>query len=115
MSDGSGSSWFHAGNRSDSCNDYCDSEPRDPVHDCPVTRYEPVETEYCHSPERDQGHSTTNSATVCELFERASGRTLIRVHELSSERESELLGPIETLETIASGMGLRDRRRLVRE
>jgi hypothetical protein len=27
----------------------------------------------------------------------------------------ELLGPIETLETIASGAGLRDRRRLVRE
>ena len=29
--------------------------------------------------------------------------------------EFELLGPIETLETIASGTGLRDRRRLVRE
>lgn len=29
--------------------------------------------------------------------------------------EFELLGPIETLETIASGAGLRDRRRLVRE
>jgi len=29
--------------------------------------------------------------------------------------EFELLGPIETSETIASGTGLRDRRRLVRE
>jgi len=29
--------------------------------------------------------------------------------------EFEILGPIETLETIASGAGLRDRRRLVRE
>jgi hypothetical protein len=29
--------------------------------------------------------------------------------------EFEILGPIETLETIASGPGLRDRRRLVRE
>ena len=47
VSDRSSSSRFDAGDRSDSCNDYCDSEPRDPVHGHVATRYEPVEWGRC--------------------------------------------------------------------
>jgi len=71
VSDRSGSSRFDAGDRSDSCNDCCDSEPRNPIHGYLATRYEPVEWG-CHSPERANVARPPKSATFRELSERAS-------------------------------------------
>jgi len=86
VSDRSGSPWFDAGDRSDSCHDYCDSEPRNPVHGYLATRYEPVDRGALSFAEESQRCSTANRPRFRELPERASNRMLICGHELSSER-----------------------------